>query len=729
MNVYELSALLTLDKSKYEQGLNDAEGRGKDTLSKLGSVASAAGKVIAAGITAAATGIAAVTKTAVDNYAEFEQLEGGAKLMFGEGYDYIMKKASEAYKNVQMSQNDYLTQVNGLATGLKTALDGDAQAAAELADRVITAEADVVAATGNSQEAVQNAFNGIMKSNYTMLDNLGLGITPTKEGMQEVIDKVNEWNAAQGNLTQYTMDSLADQQAALVDYVEMQGMANYAQEEGQKTIQGSLASTKAAWSNLLTGLATDGADIDSLLDGLIDSASAFGEQVTPVITRVISGLGDLVNKVAPVIADQLPGLVTTLLPKLISAATSLFTGVMKALPTIISALAQAIPTIISEIVKVIPTIITSLIDAIITNVPLILEAVLEGFEEILNGLTEAIPLIIEKIPEFIAMIATAITENLEGIIDAAIQMIVTFGEALIEALPQLIEMLPTIITGIINALLENIPTIIEAGITLFLALVENIPAIIEGIVNAIPQIISGLIEGLLTHLPEIISAGVELFIALITNLPLIIVEIVKAIPQIVVGIVNAFAEHWDDIKKAGSELLKKLWDGISGWASTLWTKVKGVASSAVTAIKQGLGSLWQAGQDWVAGLWNGISDKLSWLIEKIKGFGQSALDAIKNFFGIKSPSRVMRYQVGNMLGEGLALGIEDMQKRVSGAMMDLLGVTDMTTPTFNINTNGGLAGGYVFNQTINSPTALEPSEVARQTKNATRQMVLAVRGV
>ena len=88
--------------------------------------------------------------------------------MFGEAYDFIANKAQNAFATVQMSQNDYLRQVNGFATGLKTALGGNEKAAAKLADRIVTAEADVVAATGASQEAIQNAFNGIMKSNYTI---------------------------------------------------------------------------------------------------------------------------------------------------------------------------------------------------------------------------------------------------------------------------------------------------------------------------------------------------------------------------------------------------------------------------------------------------------------------------------------------------------------------------------------------------------------------------------
>ena len=222
-----------------------AENTGVGVGNKLGGgiakglkvVGAAAGAAIAAG----AGAVVAIGKQALSNYKDYEQLAGGAQLMFGEAYDTVSKYAATAYDRVQMSQNDYLRQVNGFATGLKTSLNGDSQAAAELADKIVKAEADIVAATGNTQEAVQNAFNGIMRGNFVMLDNLQLGIKPTKAGMQEVIDKVNEWNKAQGKATQYQMDNLADMQAALVDYVEMVGISGYAQMEASKTIEGSLA--------------------------------------------------------------------------------------------------------------------------------------------------------------------------------------------------------------------------------------------------------------------------------------------------------------------------------------------------------------------------------------------------------------------------------------------------------------------------------------------------------
>lgn len=288
-NVFELFATISLDTDEYERKLKDSENK-TSTFADVLKANLASGAIIA-GVKKLAGVVADVGKAAYTSYARYEQLAGGAQLMFGDAYDFVAEKARNAYKSVQMSQNDYLQQVNGFATGLKTALGGNVQAAAELADKVITAEADVVAATGNTQEAVQNAFNGIMKSNFTMLDNLQLGITPTKEGFQQLIDKVNEWNAENGEATAYTIDNLADCQAALVDYIEMQGLAGYAANEAAGTIEGSAASMKAAWQNLATGMADSSADMEGLTKDFVDSVFTAGKNIIPRVQQIVTGVG------------------------------------------------------------------------------------------------------------------------------------------------------------------------------------------------------------------------------------------------------------------------------------------------------------------------------------------------------------------------------------------------------------------------------------------------------
>lgn len=288
-NVFELFATISLDTDEYERKLKDSENK-TSTFADVLKANLASGAIIA-GVKKLAGVVADVGKAAYTSYARYEQLAGGAQLMFGDAYDFVAEKARNAYKSVQMSQNDYLQQVNGFATGLKTALGGNVQAAAELADKVITAEADVVAATGTTQEAVQNAFNGIMKSNYTMLDNLQLGITPTKQGFQQLIDTVNDWNAENGKATAYTIDNLADCQAALVDYIEMQGLSGYAANEAADTIEGSTASMKAAWQNLATGMADSSADMEGLTQDFVDSVFTSGKNIIPRVQQIVTGVG------------------------------------------------------------------------------------------------------------------------------------------------------------------------------------------------------------------------------------------------------------------------------------------------------------------------------------------------------------------------------------------------------------------------------------------------------
>ena len=283
MNLFELFVKIGVD--------DQASGKISAISEKLGNGLKTASKI---GVSA----VASLGTIALKTFADFEQLAGGAELMFGDAFETVMENAKNAYKTVQMSQNEYLQQVNGFATGLKTALGGNEQAAADLAHRIVQAEADIVAATGNTAENVQNAFNGIMKSNFTMLDNLQIGITPTKEGFQEVIDKVNEWNKANGRATKYQMGNLADMQSALVDYIEMVGMSGYAQEEASGTILGSFASMKAAASDFATSLIDENGNVGASWDNLKETVGTFVDNLKPKIQEFLEAISPIATTVA-----------------------------------------------------------------------------------------------------------------------------------------------------------------------------------------------------------------------------------------------------------------------------------------------------------------------------------------------------------------------------------------------------------------------------------------------
>lgn len=512
MNLFELFVKIGVDDQASSQigSITQKLGNGLKTAAKIGTAA----------VTAAAAGITALTKASIDQYAEYEQLVGGAELMFGKAFDTVKKNAEEAYKTVQMSQNEYLQQVNGFATGLKTALDGNEQAAAELAHRIIKAEADIVAATGNTAENVQNAFNGIMKSNFTMLDNLQIGITPTKEGFQEVIDKVNEWNAANGKATAYQMGNLADMQSALVDYIEMVGMSEYASSEAASTISGSAASMKAAWDNLLTGIADDNANFGQLINNFVDSVGTVAENIIPRVEIALNGIANLIEKMAPIIINAIPGLASKIIPSLLDATYSMLEAVAKELPTLITMLAEFIS-------DESPYIIQSILDIILL--------VVQSLAQNSHILTESVVNIISEIASWIAEYSNVFTK-------AFVRLFAGIGTAVVESLPVLLESASWLLSALMNNLTntDNIQRLLRVGAGFVVSIVngitETIPSIIASAKDIAENLITKLKDEIDTKFPAV-SSAFETLQGIFDDVKNKVVEV---FPKVKEDVVNAF---------------------------------------------------------------------------------------------------------------------------------------------------------------------------------------------
>lgn len=537
MNLFELFVKIGVDDqaSKKLSDISGKLGKGLKTASEIG--------VAAVGV--AAAGITALTTAAVNNYSEYEQLVGGAELLFGNAFSFVQKKSSEAYKSVQMSQNEYLQQVNGFATGLKTALEGNELAAAELADRIITAEADIVAATGNSQEAVQNAFNGIMKSNYTMLDNLQLGITPTKEGFQEVIDKVNDYKASIGEATNYQIDNLADAQSALLDYIEMQGLSGYASMEAANTISGSVASMKSAWQNLLTGLADGNANIEDLVNNLIETVVGNGTEsnlgvlgnILPAVETALNGASKLVSKALPKIMDLIPKIINDNLPVFAEAAI----GIVQSIVDGISQNQEMLAVTALET-------ITYLANSLISMLPKIVALGLDLIISLANGIAESLPELIPTIIDVILQIVETLTDpqNLSNLLDAALNIILELAWGLVDAIPNLVGAVLKIIYGIQGFLTnpENLIKLVEAA-------VEIVLAIATGIVNSIPVLIESFVGMVKSLVDTMLNTDWE--------------QVAK----------DALNSLWAGLEKA--------WESIKNWFSGVWNNLFGGRSVKIDA--------------------------------------------------------------------------------------------------------------------------------------------------
>lgn len=481
-------------------------GIASNIMGGLGSAVAGVAKLGAAATAATAGAAVAVGKMSIDSFAQFEQLSGGAELMFGSAYDFIEKRSQEAYKNVQMSQNDYIQQVNGFAVGLKTALGGDEQAAAELADGIVTAEADIVAATGNSAENVQNAFNGIMKGNYTMLDNLGLGINATKEGMQEVIDVVNEHNAAMGEASNYTIDNVADVQRALIDYVDMQGMAGYAAGEAAETLEGASAMVKASWSNLLTELGKDDGDVGARMGELVDSATTYlmgsvdektGEVSGGLIPRIQTIISNLSAQM-PTLLEQLRTTLATVLPQLLNVVVQLLPMVLQVVGQLLMAVGAALPALFQTILPVVASQVVMLINTLTQNMPMMFSAAGQLFGMITQAIVTYGPQILASLGTFLVTLIFTIINNVPNMLSAAGQLFMAIVTAIGEALPQVLDTAGQMLSDLLDKISSF--DLLSAGANLIQGLINGISGAVGGVADALMGGLQGAVDSALSFL-------------------------------------------------------------------------------------------------------------------------------------------------------------------------------------------------------------------------------------
>lgn len=473
MNLFELFVKIGVD--------DQASGKISTITEKIGNGLAKASKI---GVTAVAT----LGTVAIKTFADFEQLVGGAELMFGDAFETVMNNAKNAYKTVQMSQNEYLTQVNGFATGLKTALGGNEQAAADLAHKIIQAEADVVAATGNSQEAVQNAFNGIMKSNFSMLDNLQIGITPTKEGFQEVIDKVNEWNKANGEATNYQMGNLADMQSALVDYIDMVGMSGYAQKEASGTILGSFASMKAAASDFVTSLIDENADVGDSWNNLKETIKTFVDNIKPKIVEFLSAISPIATVVAGITSAFIAFKIAASISALLGTLTTAWTAYKAAnegatvAQWLLNAAMNANPIVL------IVTLIAGLVAAMIT-----LWHTNDDFKNALIGAWDAIKNAAVVVWESIAKF---FTEDIPNAFNAVIKFVKDNWQSLLL-------FITNPIAGALKLLYDLNPKFREWVDTLWNSISSGFTSLVQGALTWGKDLVSNFIGGIKENLPSL----------------------------------------------------------------------------------------------------------------------------------------------------------------------------------------------------------------------------------
>jgi hypothetical protein len=500
LNLFDLYAKITLDDSEYQKGIDDAGKKTSSFADKLKTGLAAAAKVGVAAIGAAAAGIAALTKASVENYAEYEQLVGGVDTLFKQASDTVQQYAANAYKTAGMSANEYMNTVTSFSASLIQSLGGDTEKAAVVADQAITDMSDNANKMGTSIDMIQNAYQGFAKQNFTMLDNLKLGYGGTKEEMERLLKDAQKISGIK-----YDISSFADITEAIHVMQEEMGIAGTTAAEASDTIEGSINSMKSAWSNLVTGLADKNSDLDKLINNFVDSTATAAKNIIPRVEQTLIGVGTLISKLAPVIGEALPRLVTNVLPSLLSAGVKLVSGI---------------------------------VEGIASSLPQVLEAGTNLLSQLTTGIENGLPDMMSRLPQIIDDFLNFITENLPSILEKGVEMLNSLVNGIINSIPQLVGQLPKIIKSFTTFISQNLPTIIQSGINILLNL-------IKGIMQAIPQLVASL--------PELINA-------IVNGLASLYLDLMRAGGQIVQGIIDGIAAAWNGLVS----WFNGLWDSLFG---------------------------------------------------------------------------------------------------------------------------------------------------------------------
>ena len=697
MNLLELFAVLTLDKSKYDEGLKDSENEAKGFGDKLKAGLGSATKVVAAGAAAAvAAGSAAVvklTKDAVTAYANYEQLVGGVETLFGIGgqsleeyaettgqsIDQVREKwgdlheaewkvlsnSTEAYRTAGLSANEYMETVTSFSASLIQSLDGDTVKAAEVADRAIRDMSDNANKMGTDMSMIQSAYQGLAKQNYTMLDNLKLGYGGTKTEMERLISDAAKMKDVQKELNIEVKDgdlSFANIANAISVTQKKLGIMGTTEKEAASTIQGSIGMMKSAWQNLVTVLADDADTVDETLDWYVDafvnSAETVAKNLIPRIENALNAIGKLIEKGVPIIIEKVPPIIMNLIPKVISAGANLAAAIGKGL-------IEGIPQLLAKI----PEMFAAIQSSIQESLP---EMNLSGSQiimSIIQGIGGALYMFAEAVPNVLNTITGFIREGLPIVTEAGKDIITGIINGLKEATSYLAETIPMILESITGFISENLPLMAESGGEMLYSLatgfLDSLPLLIENVLTTITSVASFILD----NLPTIVQAGIDMIGSLAKGILDGLPDLIANLPKIIGDIINFFISNLGKILETGIKIIVELGMGIIKGIPQLVAKLPEVGAAILKALSEIPGKVIEIGVNIVKGLWEGIKSMGQWIMDQVSGFFGGIVEGVKDFLGIKSPSKVFA-ELGRYTAEGFGEGFDDKFSDIKKSMED-----------------------------------------------------------
>ncbi len=684
---------LKFDTSLDTDGLQSGMG-------KVASVAQQAlGVFTGQMMTRAVDALANLGKSALDSVGQLEQNVGGVETLFGDAADAVIASADRAYQTAGMSANDYMSTVTSFSASLLQSLGGNTEEAAKVADMAIIDMADNANKMGTSMDMIQNAYQGFAKQNYTMLDNLKLGYGGTKTEMERLLADAEKLTGVK-----YDINNLNDVYQAIHAVQEEMGITDTTAKEAASTLEGSMASAKAAWDNFMNG----SGDADQLADAFATAADNIVKNLAEIIPRFAETLPAL----GGAIIAQIPGLVAAIVPAVLSAGQSVLKQLQDAvLDFDFAGTADKVVQMITGFIE--GDGLGSLLDTLVTI-----------FTGIVNGISSMLPSLLPALIELISYVVTSLLDQLPAILDCALELILGLAQGILAALPVLIEALPEVISSIVEFLISAVPQIIDAGIELLMALVDALPVIIDALVDALPQIIRATVTALIAAAPQIAKAGIKLLGALIEAIPVIVVELAEAVPDIVAAIIDVLAELPGLIGEVFAEIVTDLVEWGQQMLSNASMAMSNMLSQVNSIIQELPGKIWTH-------LVNAVNKVIAWGQQMVSNASTAASNMLSKVSGIiqELPGKIWTHLVntvnkvvawGQQMVSNASTAASNMLSKVSSTLQQLPGkvwdylsqaAQKVVTWGTQLAQKGAAAASQLFNSIVNGLSSL-PSKMA-----------------
>ena len=536
---------------------------------------------------------------------------------------YSIDKIGDAIREMNTTVKDGTAAEALQALGLNA--DDMAARFAAGGDTAQKAFEEVVTALNNTTDplARNNAAVGLMGSIY---EDTGDGIITALAAVSDTSVTAAD---ALGKINEVKYDDVG---SAIEGLKRTFGKATI---DVRSTLSSGLADAIGGLVNTINS--ADG-DVGKIFDGIVDAAKTALSSISPVLAGWKDKGKELIGKLISGIVENLP--------KIKGKAVD-----------IVIMLADSISQNTSGFLDAAKSMIDGILTAIQTFLPELLPLAVQMIETLIKGLSDALVMLMEYVPQIVTSIVEIITTNLPLLIEAAIQILTALITGITDNLPLIVEGVIGILTSMCNIITENLPTILEAALTILMALVQGITDNLPVIIDAALNMIMALVQGLIDNLPELIDAAVDIIDSLVNGLVDNLGPLIDSALDIVMALFDGIVENLPKILEAGGKIITRLVRGIALSIPKILEAVPRVISAIWDTITE---TDWiQLGKDILGGLADGLWDGLSAIAQTIKDICSQIWDDFKSYFGINSPSKLMRDTVGRFLLPGVSVGIAD----------------------------------------------------------------------